>query len=188
MAGADGAPEHEVQELLKFKMRYGRPYVLVRWAGCDASGDTWEPLDNLTNCEEAIAAFEQTLGRALPRPALAPPARPGAAPAPIAPAGFTVDAAPPGNLGAALVGRTILYWWPTDGWQRGRVARLCPRGAFSHVVAYSRQTSVLRGTADSLLDAASYGDRWVLLSPAAAGGVKRAPPARGSRAGSDPRP
>jgi hypothetical protein len=29
---------------------YGRPYVLVRWAGCDASGDTWEPLDNLTNC------------------------------------------------------------------------------------------------------------------------------------------
>ena len=50
MLGADGGPEHEVQELLKFKMRYGRPYVLVRWAGCDASGDTWEPLDNLTNC------------------------------------------------------------------------------------------------------------------------------------------
>ena len=39
--GADGRPEHEVQELLKFKMRWGRPYVLVRWAGHDASGDTW---------------------------------------------------------------------------------------------------------------------------------------------------
>ena len=186
VAGADGAAEHEVQELLKFKMRYGRPYVLVRWAGCDASGDTWEPLDNLTNCEEAIAAFEQTIGRTRPRPALAPPARPGAAPAPIAPAGFTVDTAPPGDLGAALVGRTLLYWWPTDGWQRGTVARLCPRGAFSHVVAYSRQTSALRGTADSLLDAASYGDRWVLLSPAAAAGVDRPPPTWHSRAGGDP--
>jgi hypothetical protein len=40
VAGEDGRPEHEVQELLKFKMRYGRPYVLVHWAGCDASGDT----------------------------------------------------------------------------------------------------------------------------------------------------
>ena len=30
-------------------------------------------------------------------------------------------------------------------------------------MAYTRQTSVLRGTADTLLDAAS---RWVLLSPA----------------------
>ena len=49
MVGADGELEHEVQELLKFKMRYGRSYVLVRWAGRgDASGDTWEPLDNLT--------------------------------------------------------------------------------------------------------------------------------------------
>jgi hypothetical protein len=52
VATPDGALEHEVQELLKFKMLYGRPHVLVRWAGCDASGDMWEPLDNLTNCEE----------------------------------------------------------------------------------------------------------------------------------------
>jgi len=50
-----------------------------------------------------------------------------------------------------------------------------PRGAFSHVVAYTRQTSALRGTADTLLDAASYGSRWVLLSPAPAGGVTLRP-------------
>ena len=156
--GADGVPEHEVQELLKFKMRFGRPYVLVRWAGLDAAGDTWEPLDNLTNCEAAITAFEQATGRTLPRPAPPPPGAGAAgAPAPIPPAGYLVDATPPGDLGAALVGRTLLYWWPTDGWQRGTVARLCPRGAFSHVVAYTRQTSALRGTADTLLDAASYG-------------------------------
>ena len=42
-------------------MRRGRPYVLVRRAGLpghDASGpgDTWEPLDNLTNCEDGALA------------------------------------------------------------------------------------------------------------------------------------
>ena len=70
-----------MKELLCLKMRYGRPYVLVRWAGRDASGDTWEPLDNLTNCAEAIAAFERATGRVLPLPApaaatAAPPPRP----------------------------------------------------------------------------------------------------------------
>ncbi len=81
------------------------------------------------------------------------------------------------DLGAALVGQTILYCWLTDGWQRSTVARLCPNGAFSHVVAYSRQTSALCCTADSLLDASSYCIGWVLLSPAAVAGVSRDPPA-----------
>ena len=26
---------------------------VVHWAEYDAPGDTWEPVDNLTNCEEA---------------------------------------------------------------------------------------------------------------------------------------
>ncbi len=124
-------------------MRYGRPYVLVRWSGSDASGDTWEPLDNLTNWEEAIAAFEKATGRSFPRPPPPPPAAAAAAPPPpIPPAGFTVDATPPGDLGASLVGSQQLYsgWWPDYGWQRGTVARSCPRGAFSHVGAYTRQT------------------------------------------------
>ena len=69
----------------------------------------------------------------------------------------------------------MLYWWLDDGWQRCTVACLCPHGAFSHVVAYNRQTSALRSTADTLLDAATYGSRWVLLSPARAAGVARAP-------------
>jgi hypothetical protein len=56
-------------------------------------------------------------------------------------------------------------------------ARLCPRSAFSHVVACTRQTSALRGTGTAGLlldsDSASYGARpgWVLLSPAPATGV-----------------
>ena len=108
-AGPDGVPEHEVQELLKFKMRYGRPYVQVRWTGWDAPGDTWEKLDNLTNCEAAIAVFEQATGRSLPRPAPPLPTGTAVAPPPIPPKGFTVEAAPPGDLSAALVGRTVLY-------------------------------------------------------------------------------
>ncbi len=51
--GADGLPdsEHEVAELLHYKMRYCRPHVLVCWAGIDASF-TCEllALNNLTNC------------------------------------------------------------------------------------------------------------------------------------------
>jgi len=52
-------------------------------AGCDVSGDTWEPLDKLTNCEEpeaiACSGFEQANGWQLPRfaPQAAPPARAG---------------------------------------------------------------------------------------------------------------
>ena len=43
---ANGRPEHEVQELLKFKMLWGRTYVQARWVGHDASGDRWGQLDN----------------------------------------------------------------------------------------------------------------------------------------------
>jgi hypothetical protein len=45
------------------------------------------------------------------------------------------------------------------------------------VVAYTRQTSAPRGTVDSLLDSASYGARWVLLSPATAARACRTAPA-----------
>ena len=133
-------------------MLCGRPCVLVRWFGLDAAGDTWEPLDNLTDCEAAIAAFEQAAGRFLLRPAQPSPPLAAASgePPPIPPAGFTVEAAPPGDLGAALVGRTVLYWCPY-GCQRGTVARLCQRITLSHVVGYTLQTSALRGTADTLL-------------------------------------
>ncbi len=77
---AAGAPEHEVAEPLNFKMRYGWPHILVRWTGCDPLGDTWEPLENLTNCEEAIAAFERATCSTLLRPAQHPP--PAAGPVP----------------------------------------------------------------------------------------------------------
>jgi hypothetical protein len=40
VTSVDGKQEHEVQELLRFKLRYCLPYVLVRWAGLKAAGDT----------------------------------------------------------------------------------------------------------------------------------------------------
>ena len=178
--GADGSPEHEVAAILRFRLHAGRPQVLVRWAGRDASGETWEPLENLTNCDEAIRDFERSSGVVLPRQPPAPPsAAVGGVAPPLPPPGYTVDPAP-GDLGRALVGRRILYWWPAEGWQLGTVARVSPQAAFSHVVAYHRKISALTGTAHSLLDAASYGSTWVALSPTAPAGVSRARPLRGS--------
>ena len=87
----DGPLEHEVAAILQFRLRAGRPQVLVRcqWAGLDASGESWEPLENLTNCEEAIAAFERSRGVKLPRRPPAPPlAVVGGVPPPLPPTGY----------------------------------------------------------------------------------------------------
>ena len=116
-----------MQELLKFKMRYSRPYVLLRcWCAGQAAGDTWEPLDNLTNCEAAITESPPSSRRpaTVPRPTPPQPPLAGAAGAPppisLAAAPISLAAAPPGDLGAALVGRTVLYWFPADlGRRRG---------------------------------------------------------------------
>ena len=183
VVAADGEVEHVVDAVLKFRLRAGRPQLLVRWAGLDSSGDTWEPLENLTNCEEALQAFEAARGVVVPRPLPPPPSLScgGAAP-PTPPQGFLVDPNS-GPVGSALVGRELLYWWPADGWQRGTVARPCTRAPFSHVVAYRRSLSALSGTVDTLLDEATYGARWVLLSPLPSPGVVRTRSQRGGGGG-----
>ena len=64
-----------MQELLKFKMCYSRPYVLVHWTGLDVAGDTadtWEQLDNLANCKFTIAAFEPVTAACCPTPCRRP--------------------------------------------------------------------------------------------------------------------
>ena len=133
VVGADGRPEDEVQGLLKFMMPAAalRAFALggARCVGRDVGAARQPESESilvssyLTNREEAIAPFERATGRSLPRRAVPPPAA-AAAPPPIPPAGFAVDPAPPSDLGAALVGRTMRYWWPEDGWQRGTGARL----------------------------------------------------------------
>ena len=110
-------------------MRYGRPYEL-----CAGQASTRQATRGNGSRYRRLRAGDRPHP---PRTAPPPPPLAGAAgaPQPMPPAGYVVEAAPPGDLGTALVGRTLLYWWPDDGWQRGTVARLCPRGAFSHVVA-----------------------------------------------------
>ena len=84
----------------------GQPYALtrMRWTGLDAAGDTWEPLDNLTSCEAAIAAFEQPAHSTPGRAAAA--ARRGAPP-PIPVAGCTVTSTRRRRPRATWAGR----WW-----------------------------------------------------------------------------
>ena len=84
-------------------------------------------------------------------------------PSPTPPPGWVIS-----EPGPAAVGANILYWWPSDGWQQGVVARERTTGGFSHVVRYRRPTSALHGAVDTLLDAASYGTRWVRLASAPA--------------------
>jgi hypothetical protein len=69
----DDSLEYEVAAILQFCLRAGRPQMLVRRAGQEASGESWEPLENLTNCEEAIAAFQRSCGVKLFRHPLALP-------------------------------------------------------------------------------------------------------------------
>ncbi len=163
--------------LLTGPMRAIRPHVLVRRTGLDAYGDTGSLWRILPTVRMLFVFLSRLAGWSYlaPRCFRASHACGGVAP-PLPPAGYSVDPSP-GDLGATLVGRRILYWWPSDGWQLGTVARICAPSAsgFTHVVAYTRQTSVVSGTVDTLLDATSYGQRWVLLSPLAPAGVTRVP-------------
>ena len=67
--------------------------------------------------------------------------------------------------GAALVGQVVLYFWPSDGWVRGTVARRSRAAGFSHVVRYARTSALGSTETPSLLDAASHRPtgRWMLL-------------------------
>ena len=66
-------------------------------------------------------------------------------------------AAGPPDLGSAL-----LYWWPEEGLQPGRIRRRCRRDPFTHV-GYRTPTAAFAGEVDTLLDPATYGSRWVSL-------------------------
>ncbi len=85
-------------------------------------------------------------------------------------------------------------WWPTPG-RRRRCAAQRTRSPNKNAPDFSPKIveknpvkmenfldfNSLRGTADTLLDAASYGARWLLLSQASAAGVVRALRSRGPR-------
>jgi hypothetical protein len=69
-------------------------------------------------------------------------------------------------MGTALVGQTVLYRWPADGWVRGTVTARSMAAGFSHVVRYGCASALGPAVVPSLLDAATHcqAGRWVLLS------------------------
>ena len=71
-----------------------------------------------------------------------------------------VDAA-----GPPVLSSPILYWWPDEGWQLGRVRRPSRNPP---VGGYRLATAAFAGEVASLVEAASHGSRWVSLVPAAA--------------------
>jgi hypothetical protein len=88
----------------------------------------------------------------------------------VAPAGFRLATSAEVLTGAELVGRSMLYRWPVQGWVLGKVARVSWAAGFSHGVRYARGSALGVGEAASLLVAPSHGPgpagRWVLLCPA----------------------
>ncbi len=49
----------KVEAKLNFSDRFDRLHFLTRWTSLNSHRDTSKPLENLTNCENAICAFEQ---------------------------------------------------------------------------------------------------------------------------------
>ena len=169
--------EYVVEQLLNRKTLRGRTYYLVRWQGHASATDSWEPVEHLAHCPERVAEYEAAAprrpkalrsrhragGGAVPvaaPPAAVPPPSAGPTP-PIPPPDWTVV----GPAHAPVLGSVILYWWPDEGWQLGRVRRHSRQAPFSHVVGYRLATAAFAGEVDSLLDEASYGSRWVALRP-----------------------
>ena len=60
-------------------------------------------------------------------------------------------------VAAPYLGFDILYWWPDEGWQLGRIRRRCRRAPFTHVVGYRTPTAAFAGKVETLLDPATYG-------------------------------
>ncbi len=173
--------EHEVELLLNRKGIRGVLHYLVRWRGHTLADDEpeWLRAEELAHCPELVAEYDTAAprrrGARRGRPA-GPPAVPevpvaaAAASPPVAPTGFQLAAQAEVLTGAALVGRSILYRWPVQGWVLGKVVRVSRAAGFSHGVRYARGSAlgVAEARAASLLDAPSHGpgpaDRWELLS------------------------
>ena len=161
-------PEHKVELLLNHRRVRGVTRYLVRWRGHTSADGEWLLEEELVYCRDKVAEYchpPPRRRRRLRRGGrhFLPPRR-----------WWSLQPAsgcrlPPRRRRAhALVGRTVLYYWPGDGWVRGTAARRSRTQRHSHVVRYGPRSALGAAVVDLLLDAASHGPpgRWVLLCPA----------------------
>ena len=130
-----------------------------RWISLDLAGSRWISLDRGGQCR---LGTQRPGGPTLRGPGgSSPPRRPSrlSLPSPLDP--LRLSRRTPGTAlrprprscrtGSALVGRVVLFRWPTDGWVHGTVARLSRAAGFSHVVRYGPR-SALGAAASGCLD------------------------------------
>jgi hypothetical protein len=167
---------HAVELLLNRREVRGVTRYLVRWRGHTSADDEWLRREELAHCQEKVAEYDaatprrSAARRADPAavPAAGHPAAPALAPAAatlVPPAWFRLAATSEVLSVTALVGQTVLYRWPEDGWVRGTVVGRSRTAGLSHVVRYGRASALGSAVVPSLLDAASHGPagQWVLL-------------------------
>ena len=53
--------EYEVERILDKRKHRRRIEYLVKWVGYELHDATWESLDNLTNAQDAVKEFEESL-------------------------------------------------------------------------------------------------------------------------------
>jgi len=53
--------EYEVEKIVAQRKRRGKTQYLVKWSGYPDYENTWEPVENLTNCKSAISTFKRSL-------------------------------------------------------------------------------------------------------------------------------
>ena len=154
--------------LLNRRKVRGVTRYLVLWKGHTSADDEWLQAEELAHCPERVAEYDArggpaTLGRPPGSTSAVPPAEPTRGFAPLlALAGFRVATMAEVPTGTALVGRPVLYRWPTEGWVPGKVVRVSRT-----VVRYGRVSALGAVESASLLDAALHGPAgsWVLLLP-----------------------
>ena len=118
--------EFEVEQLLNRRRVRGVTRYLVRFRGHTSAADEWVRAEELRNCPALVAEYEAAALRRRhddgsapvvgpPGPAPALPAAAAPVPTPVAPPGFRLAETREVPPAPSLVGRQVLYWWPTDG-------------------------------------------------------------------------
>lgn len=54
--------EWEVEEIIDDKMIRNQPHHLIKWVGYGMESNSWEPIENLTNCQNLVDQYHQARG------------------------------------------------------------------------------------------------------------------------------